>query len=181
MELADFQLKTPYNYTQGFVATRLALSQTPLKAPTFTQDIGELGDDSKAVLKDLVDYCDTLDADVLFVVAPCSMSYEMGSALNATAAYVEELGADVLNCNSAEICEEIGFDWSTDFYNTHHTNYLGAEKYTTYLTTYLKDHYDLPDRRGQGEYEVWQKGYEYYLDFVKDGIKYHESGDEDGE
>ncbi|MGN0267791.1 MAG: hypothetical protein ACI4D7_08950 [Lachnospiraceae bacterium] len=39
--------------------------------------------------------------------------------------------------------EEIGLDMETDFYNDHHMNVYGQEKFTGYFGTYLTEHYDL--------------------------------------
>ena len=49
-------------------------------------------------------------------------------------------------------------------------NYVGAEKYTRYLTAYLKAHYDLPDHRGEAGFESWDKAYKAYKQYVKGGI-----------
>ena len=98
--------------------------------------------------------------------------------MNATASFVQSHGFKVLNCNTYEICEQMGLDWKTDFYNDHHVNYLGAEKYTDFFANYLASHYSLPDRRGDTRYQSWIDGYKYYKDYVSRGILYSDSGEE---
>ena len=45
---------------------------------------------------------------------------------------------------------QLNFD--TDFYNENHVNIFGADKYTDFLIAYLKEHYNLPDRRKDKEW-----------------------------
>ena len=84
---------------------------------------------------------------------------------------MDDQGWDCLNFNSDEMFTELGLDHTTDFYNKTHCNYLGAEKYTSYLASYLKDTYNLTDHRGDDTYQQWVDGYEDYQDFVSKGIK----------
>ena len=83
---------------------------------------------------------------------------------------VRERGYTVLDFNRPEMYEELGLDFNKDYYNSKHVNYLGAEKYTRWLTAYLKDHYDLPDHRGQAGYESWEDAFAAYEEFVAGGI-----------
>ena len=66
--------------------------------------------------------------------------------------------------------EELGLDFDKDFYNSKHVNFIGAEKYTRYLTDYIAAHYGLPDHRDQEGYESWEEAYETYEAFVSGGI-----------
>jgi hypothetical protein len=57
--------------------------------------------------------------------------------------------------------DEIGLDPATDFKdNGNHTNAAGAEKVTAWFGKWLKEHYELPDRRGDAAYTSWQQAYE---------------------
>ncbi|WP_241210442.1 hypothetical protein [Brachyspira hampsonii] len=51
----------------------------------------------------------------------------------------------------------------TDYNDAGHLNYKGVEKYTSFLGKYLKDNFDFPDRRGDSNYNTWEKNalYEY--------------------
>ncbi|MBQ9644464.1 MAG: SGNH/GDSL hydrolase family protein, partial [Lachnospiraceae bacterium] len=56
--------------------------------------------------------------------------------------------------------DEMEIDGLTDYYdNRAHTNALGSEKVTAYLGQYLREHYDLPDRRGDAAYASWDEAY----------------------
>ena len=49
------------------------------------------------------------------------------------------------------------FDWTTDTKDAgSHLNLSGAQKATAYLGAYLKEHYDLPDRRLDSSYAFWK-------------------------
>ena len=52
--------------------------------------------------------------------------------------------------------DKIGLDFSTDFYEKSHLNYLGAEKYTRYLGSEIKTRYYISDHRGEKGYEAWE-------------------------
>lgn len=179
MTADDFLLKAPVNKMQGFASTKLSLKQEPQEPAVFTDEVGALPDGVEPELAKLCDYCDGIDADVLFVMSPASMPLDAQESLNAAAQFVSSRGYPVLNCNNDAVFEEIGLDWSTDFYNEQHTNVLGAEKYTEYLSRYLDEHYDLPDRRGDAAYSAWDDGFSAYTKFASKGVKKKQSGDED--
>ena len=49
----------------------------------------------------------------------------------------------------------MGLDFDTDLYNSTHVNIFGADKYTDFLSNYLKTNYNLPDRREDKNYQEW--------------------------
>lgn len=48
--------------------------------------------------------------------------------------------------------DEIGLDFSRDFADTDHLNYNGNPKFTKYLGKWIKENYEIPDRRGNNNY-----------------------------
>ena len=107
------------------------------------------------------------------MLAPYSMEEGDQEKLNTAVQMVTERGYPVLDCNQKEVTDVMGIDWENDFYNSKHVNYQGAEKYTGYLTQYIKENYEIPDRRGDEAYSSWSDAYDEYLDYVKDGIKHY--------
>lgn len=77
-----------------------------------------------------------------------------------------EYGVSFLNCNL--ILDEIGLDYETDAGDSSHINYRGNEKFTTYIGAYLKNNYDIPDRRGNAEYDSWQRSADYVRQMIYD-------------
>ena len=150
----------------------------PLTASTFTQvkvpkskynttDKEDLYPASYDALIDLLDYCDSIDNEVLFVLAPYSANKKTFPRINTAIEIVESRGYDVLNLNTKEKLAELGVNWETDHYNKKHVNIIGAEKYTRYLTEYVDEHYSLGDHRDDPAYSDWHESYDYYVQFVE--------------
>ena len=168
----ELMLNGVYNYTQGFHFSSPTLTQAPQKTPTFYTEMGEVDDDTKEILDGVLEYCDSIDTPVLFTFSPLCANEEQALKMNAVTAYVKSRGYECLNFNTQQMSDAVGLDYSADFYNNHHVNYLGAEKYTAYMSQYLIDNYDLPDHRGDSAYAAWEEGYKIYEDYVSDGIKH---------
>ena len=167
----DLLLTDPVNRTQGFRMSFVTLVQTAVKECAFSDELGEIPEVRKKHLIELLEYCKTLDGDVLFVISPYSANAKNAKKFNSVAQVVEDYGFPILNCTTREKCEEIGVNWNDDFYNEYHFNYLGAEKYTRYIDDYIAEHYDLPDRRSDARYTSWEIGYKLYESHTANGIK----------
>ncbi|HIU26316.1 MAG TPA: hypothetical protein IAC50_07490 [Candidatus Copromorpha excrementigallinarum] len=167
----DIFLFNTKNETKGYVTSPKTLQQVPQKEPVYSEERGELSPEAEEVLIEVLDYCDSLEKDVLFVMSPYSMKAGEAEKFNTAMDMVRERGYEVLDFNTEEMAHELGLDWEKDFYNSKHVNFMGAEKYTEYLSAYLAENYDLPDHRGQEKYESWEEAYEYYLDFTEEGIE----------
>lgn len=114
-----------------------------------------------AVLEDLLRYIDETGKDALFLISPYVMEEDARLQFNDLIDRIEEAGYPVLDLNRH--IDEIGLDFSTDFYDYgSHVNALGEAKCTAFLGSYLEEHYDLPDRRGQAGYESWDAAYRLY-------------------
>ena len=124
---------------------------------------------TEAVLRDLLDYCDSIDSRVLFIVSPYEASDAGMGKINYAKEIVEERGYEVLNCLPEQVREEIGLNNKTCYYYREHLNFYGSEKYSVWLSRYLKKNYGVPDRRGEGKYRSWEDEYER-LEKNLDGI-----------
>lgn len=169
MTAADLLPSGIPNFFKGFVVSPKTFKQVPQKEPVYSDGYGELAPEMEKVLNDMLDKCDETDKEVLFVLAPYSMKEGEAEKFNTAVRMVTERGYTVLNMNTEEMVDEIGLDWETDFYNSKHVNFIGAEKYTEFLTEYLAENYDLPDRRGDKAYESWDEAYERYLMYLEKG------------
>ena len=176
----DIFLWRSKNKVKGYVIGPKTLTSKAQKKPVYSDERAALEPETEQTLNELLDYCDSLgdDKQVIFVLSPYSVKSGEAEKFNTAADIVQSRGYDILNCNQPEIAKEIGLDWKKDFYNSKHVNYMGAEKYTKYLTEYLSEHYDLPDRRGDEKYESWSKAYEHYKEFVSQGIQPEGANDE---
>ena len=122
---------------------------------------GALIPNCKNILVKLLDYCKQENLTVLFVVCPYQISIEDQKKYNTVGDIIQDNGFDYLNTNL--YYEEIGIDFSTDFYNKDHVNLFGAEKYTTFLEQYILDNYAMPDHRDDEAYESWNENYKQFL------------------
>ena len=106
--------------------------------PNFTQD----------ALTELLDYCRDENVNVIFIVSAQYRDEWTLQQYNTMIDEIETSGYSVIN-ELADF-ERIGLDDTTDFYNAYHTNVHGALKITDYLSRYLLDHYDFPEKSGGG-------------------------------
>ena len=70
---------------------------------------------------------------------------------------INEYGFDFLNTN--DYYNEIGLDYSKDFYNENHVNVFGAEKYTEFVADYIATNYDFVDKRETEKFSRWNDLY----------------------
>lgn len=102
---------------------------------------------------DLLDYCKQEGITPLFVVSSYCQIEEHKEEYNYMKQVIESYGFDYLNTN--DYYQEIGLDYSFDFYDVSHVNVFGAEKYTDFLAAYIDDRYDLPDHRSDPAFSGW--------------------------
>lgn len=98
-------------------------------------------EDALASYNELIEICKKRDIKVLLFRAP--RHDWLRSSSETIQKYADSMGVDYLDMNTDEILKETGIDESTDFINSHHLNYNGAEKMSTYLGNYLLSHYDI--------------------------------------
>lgn len=125
-----------------------------------TEERGEVPPKCRKALESLLTLCDDRQLEVLFVVSPKVLDREEQAIYNSLKDIVESYGYRYWNAN--EHYEEIGLDFSRDFFNGNHTNCFGAEKYTRFLGKYIKEQYEMPDHMQEQEYAQWFKEYERF-------------------
>ena len=115
-------------------------------------EAGELYDIPELYLRKTVALCRKAGAEVLFVNLPCVRDAEFQRAYNAVDALAEELGVPYINYLYEE---SLGLDYEAEMFDTAHLNSAGAEKLTAALGAYIRENYDIPDRRGDAAYARW--------------------------
>lgn len=112
-------------------------------------------------LRKILDYCRDRDVPVLLLNLPFIADETAQGKYNAVYGIAEEYGLPYLNL--MHHMDDIGFDYTTDLKDTSHCNRSGAEKVTSYVGEYLKESYDLPDRRDDPAFApAWDAAYERY-------------------
>lgn len=136
--------------------------------------------EQEIVLRDLLQYCKKHDIEALFTVNPFT---ELTELTQQQFNYMERIVEDeyeytFLNFNS--LYGEVGIDFREDFYNSGHMNAKGAEKFTSFLSKYLVDHYNLSDKRieenekqrdNEKICESWNERYEMWNEKSKAAIE----------
>lgn len=126
-----------------------------------------LDDNNLKGLNDLMDYCEQNSVKVLFILTPQTLTEsERFGKQNTTVDMLEERGFDVLDLRKCT--DEIGLDFSTDFYNEKHTNIHGSLKVTDYISRYLIENYGFEDKRGKEEYSDWTEAAEKYYEKISE-------------
>lgn len=125
-----------------------------MKKMTFkTSKIEQVSEETTQILDDLLEYLKTEDVNVLFVVSPYIETKTEKANFNFIEKKVKEAGFGFLDSN--EYSKEMNIDYDTDFYNYNHVNIYGADKYTSFLSEYMKSNYNMPDRRDNSDYSDW--------------------------
>ena len=90
---------------------------------------------------------------ILTAVPFAAENYHQGF-FNTAKAIADEYGVPFYNFLT-DYKEALGLDYSTDFADSQHLNYLGNTKLTRFFGDVLKENYDIPDRRGDEKYSSW--------------------------
>ncbi len=97
--------------------------------------------------------CRDNDIKVLLVSVPSTMNHSY-KRHNTLVEYAEKENLDYVDLNTKT--EELGINWDTDSRDKgDHLNISGAQKVTKYLGEYLKEHYELADKREDDAYQDW--------------------------
>ena len=127
----------------------------------------ELLPSNKEYLQKIIDLCREKEIGLL-LLKTCDSRW-LQSSHDYIAQVAEENGVPFLDMNLPEIVEESGIVMRDDAMDTRHLNLRGARKTTEYLGKYLREHTDLPDRRGETRYEnIISKSREYHDSFLED-------------
>lgn len=149
-----------YHYFQrGF---RASFAKNEYGLPEGLSETGTvpLEEDVVFYLEQMLALAEEHETELIFFASPYIIGQEDQMIYNAVGAYLEEKGITFFNFATEE--NLAGIDYTTDIWNTGHVNVYGSEKVTRYLGEYLKRELDLPDRRGDEAYELWELDAKYF-------------------
>ncbi|MCQ2513651.1 MAG: hypothetical protein MJ089_00980 [Ruminococcus sp.] len=128
-----------------------------------------LTEKSEKALRELLEYCQDNELNVLFVRIPHIVlddGYTRFKRANTAGDIINEYGYDYLNFERYN--QDIGLDINNDFYNADHMNIYGAEKFTEYFGNILVKDYNIKQLKHTTEQtEKWDKCVEYNHKFLK--------------
>ena len=123
----------------------------------------------ETALRDLLQYCKDRELkNVVFARFPhivTEKTYERFERSNTVGDIVAEYGFDYLNFERD--FAQTGLSETEDFYNLDHLNVYGQQKFTAYVTDYLKEHYGLAPRtlnaKQKAEWDICADYYDAYV------------------
>ena len=119
-------------------------------------EIGELSEKSEEYLRKIIALAKEEDIPLVFMISPYQGIIESEQAVfNRCAEIAAEEGVPFLDFN--QMYEELGLDPASDFAEASHLNYRGSTKLSAWLASWLKEMYELPDRRGGELYASWDQ------------------------
>lgn len=117
-------------------------------------------EDAEKELRYLLDLWKKEDKNVVFVSTPWIIDEENQQKSNYMKRIVEEAGFRFLDGNQYQ--EEMGLDYSKDFYNARHVNAAGAEKFSKFLGEYLIQEFQFTKIEKESVVESWEKAEALY-------------------
>lgn len=116
-----------------------------------------------AYLERVIELCRSRDIQVLLIYLPYPATLEDVREANETARLAEKHGVGYINFLTMDT-----IDLDTDMYDSFsHLNYSGAQKVSRYIGDYISQHYDIPDRREDGNYAWMEKDLSEYQAYLE--------------
>lgn len=116
---------------------------------------GEMTDKAEEYMRKIIELAKKTDIPLLFIETPYIVSAEDQMILNRAEEIAGENGVPFVNFNL--FYDAMGLDFQTDFADADHLNHRGNVKFTNYLGQYIKNNYDIPDRRGDEKYASYEQ------------------------
>ena len=134
---------------------------------------------SGASLRELLSFCRESGTEVLFTITPGYYDETVSGRLNTAADIIREEGVEIWDMRND--ADAFGLDPAEDFRAYDHVNTFGAIKFTDRFADMLRDRYDLPDRRGQDDYDEWIYAYEGFTEALQTYLEEQKEDEEDEE
>ena len=127
-----------------------------------------ISEENKAWIDELYALSKSEGFELMFFLSPYFVFDNERLIINGAKEYAAGLGIPFVDYNTTEVLDEIKIDPATDMMNDfHHINMYGATKASLYMGKYLSEHYDIPDRRGNGKYSAWDGDYKRFVHLLE--------------
>lgn len=127
------------------------------KLPTY-----DFGQKAYHYLDSMVKLCKDNDIELILMKAPSLYPYWYKEWDEQMVEYAK--AHDLTYINFLDLLDEVGIDFDYDTYDAGlHLNVSGAEKMAVYFGKFLKEKFELPDRRNEGDLSrAWDEKIEFY-------------------
>lgn len=178
-----------YTVLKGIVTTNQKAPCESLIDVSNDTSLGTMTETDTQIFLELLDYCKTLDCEVVFIRFPHRIAndtkYEQFKIQNTIADLVRQNGFEFINLDQK--LEDIGLSPNQDFYGDSHLNANGQIKLTAYLGTLLQQEHGITaSELSASNKEKWDKSaaytelfYQYYSLHENDEQVYWWSEDPD--
>lgn len=122
-----------------------------------------LDNGSPDYLQKIRDFCNERQLNLVLIGLPHPAYRDLHH--DAVQYYCDANSIPFLDFNLTEIQEEIGFNMAYDMMNPTHPNYMGAEKITDYIGSFLEASYHIEDVRNNRDYAYLAEQAEDYAEF----------------
>lgn len=159
----DAAASSYYDYFQGFRALHVISVKDTGYPMEESSEIAKPNDTQLNYLEKIINLCRSEGITPVLYKMPCTDNTRWNGAMyNYLKEYTQANGLHYIDFNLPDIAQDVGIDISRDFQDAWHTNFYGAVKVTRYISKYLHDHFDLPDRRGDPAYAYLDQELERY-------------------
>jgi len=164
-ELEEEDYRDFHYFQRGFRAS-FANNVYEMPEASAEKGVATLKEEDIYYIDQMIQLAEENDIELIFYVAPYLVQQEDQQLYNAVEQYVKSKNITYFNFTTEENIAHINYN--LDIWNTGHVNVYGAEKVTRYLGDYLKNNVDLPDRRGDEAYELWELDARYFKRLVQE-------------
>lgn len=147
----NMMLRRYENELKGFYFVPKALRMKRIDAST--DEVKKVSDKTTEILVDLLKYIKRKNVNVLFTVSPYIETKSEKANYNYIQSIIEDYNCDFIDTN--DYVDDMGINYDYDFYNYNHVNIYGSDKYTDFLARFIKENYELEDKRLDKKYESW--------------------------
>lgn len=147
------------HFLKGFFTTGKIAPAQMYKSYEEVDDLTAIDKGCENALYDMIDFLSESNINFAFYISPLCyyeklvVENEYPQKLNYAKKIIEDKGYKCYDFRTKEDIENMGLDFSTDFGDNLHMNINGALKFTDYFSKFLCENYDLPDHRGDEEYD----------------------------
>lgn len=154
------------SFTKGYQYIDTVKPYTGKKELVPTTDVYKIHKAHYRSLERIYKLCKEKGIQLFLIEVPSKILWDY-SKYNAVRQYAESRGLDFIDAN--QHLDEFDFNWKTDTYDAgDHLNHSGAEKLSCFVGEYLKERYDLPDRRCDSRYAAWDEDLTKYEKMIGD-------------
>ena len=121
----------------------------------------EEGGHAYAYLRAAIEECQRREIEVLLVHLPAPQYVDSQRHANTVRSLATEYGVDFIDITYLDSIVDYAVDCFDD---EPHLNLSGTLKMTSFLGSYIRDHYNLPDRRNDPRYAHWNTQLDDYKD-----------------